>query len=110
MLEFIRPYTPDFVGWLRDFGQGAANYDANGHYARIPPIANAFSFADNPAGGAAHADPARRSASTALETGVHRALPGRRDASAPADGSAPYTDDGNCCPTTAIRACVLPGP
>ena len=51
VVEFIRPYTPDFVGWLRDFGQGAANYDANGHYARIQPIFNAFSFADNPAGG-----------------------------------------------------------
>ena len=23
VLDFIRPYTPDFVGWLRDFGQGA---------------------------------------------------------------------------------------
>ena len=51
MLEFVRPYTPDLVGWLRDFGQGAANYDANGHFARIQPIFNAFSFTDNPAGG-----------------------------------------------------------
>ncbi len=51
MLEFARPYTPDLVGWFRDFGQGAANYDANGHFARIQPIFNAFSFADNPAGG-----------------------------------------------------------
>jgi len=33
VVQFIRPYTPDFVGWLRDFGQGASNYDANGHYA-----------------------------------------------------------------------------
>src|SRR6478609_8357034 len=24
VVKFIRPYTPDFVGWLRDFGQGAA--------------------------------------------------------------------------------------
>ena len=45
------PYTPDLIGWLRDFGQGAANYDANGHYARIQPIFNAFQFTDNPAGG-----------------------------------------------------------
>ena len=58
VLEFIRPYTPEFVGWLRDFGQGAANYDANGHYARIQPIFNAFSVRRQPGGRRAHADPA----------------------------------------------------
>ena len=50
VLQFIRPYVPELVGWLRDFGQGAANYDANGHYARIQPIFNAFQFRDLPAG------------------------------------------------------------
>src|SRR5206468_3873545 len=40
VLQFIRPYTPELVGWLRDFGQGASNYDANGHFARIAPIEN----------------------------------------------------------------------
>ena len=58
MLEFARPYTPELVGWFRDFGQGAANYDANGHYARVQPIFNAFQFTDDPAGGALDADPA----------------------------------------------------
>ncbi len=38
VLEFYRPYAPELVGWFRDFGQGAATYDANGHYARIQPI------------------------------------------------------------------------
>ena len=49
VLSFIRPYTPDFVGWLRDFGQSTANYDANGHYARVQPVFNAFKYssADN---------------------------------------------------------------
>jgi phospholipid/cholesterol/gamma-HCH transport system substrate-binding protein len=51
VLNYIRPYTPDLVGWIRDFGQGAQTYDANGHYARIQPIFNVFSFADNPLGG-----------------------------------------------------------
>jgi len=51
VLEFTRPYTPEVVGWLRDFGQGASNYDANGHFARVQPIFNAFSFDENPAGG-----------------------------------------------------------
>jgi phospholipid/cholesterol/gamma-HCH transport system substrate-binding protein len=44
VLNFIRPYTPDLVGWIRDFGQTTANYDANGHYARIQPIFNAFNL------------------------------------------------------------------
>ena len=75
VLEFIRPYTPDFVGWLRDFGQGAANYDANGHFARIQPIFNAFSFADNPAGGVlTPIPPAQRF--DGLETGVVKRCPG----------------------------------
>ena len=34
VIDFLRPYSPDFIGWFRDFGQAAANYDANGHYAR----------------------------------------------------------------------------
>src|SRR3954451_2169818 len=44
VLTFLRPYTPDLVGWLRDFGEGSANYDANGHFSRIQPIFNAYSF------------------------------------------------------------------
>ena len=39
---------PELVGWFRDFGAGAANYDANGHYARIQPIFNAFQLHDMP--------------------------------------------------------------
>lgn len=38
--RFVRPYAPDLVGWLRDFSQASAGYDANGHYARIQPIIN----------------------------------------------------------------------
>jgi phospholipid/cholesterol/gamma-HCH transport system substrate-binding protein len=51
VLNYARPYTPDLVGWIRDFGQGASTYDANGHYARIQPIFNTFSFTDNALGG-----------------------------------------------------------
>jgi phospholipid/cholesterol/gamma-HCH transport system substrate-binding protein len=46
VLRFIRPYTPDLVGWFRDFGIGTSNYDANGHFARIQPIFNAFDLND----------------------------------------------------------------
>jgi phospholipid/cholesterol/gamma-HCH transport system substrate-binding protein len=105
VLEFARPYTPDLVGWFRDFGQGAANYDANGHYARIQPIFNAFQFADNPAGGVlTPIPPANRM--DGAETGVIRRCPGAAS-QPPADGSAPFTDGGalDCDPSLA-----LPGP
>jgi phospholipid/cholesterol/gamma-HCH transport system substrate-binding protein len=105
VLEFARPYTPDFVGWLRDFGQGSANYDANGHYARIQPMFNAFQFADNPAGGVlTPVPPANRM--DGVETGFIRRCPGAAT-QPPADGSAPFTDGGDldCDPSLA-----LPGP
>jgi phospholipid/cholesterol/gamma-HCH transport system substrate-binding protein len=105
VLEFARPYTPDLVGWFRDFGQGAANYDANGHFARIQPIFNAFSFGDNPAGGLLTPIPdANRF--DGLETGVIRRCPGAAT-QPPADGSAPFRDSAglDCDPSL-----VLPGP
>jgi phospholipid/cholesterol/gamma-HCH transport system substrate-binding protein len=105
VLEFARPYTPDFIGWVRDFGQGAANYDANGHYARIQPMFNAFQFTDNPAGGLlTPVPPANRM--DGVETGVVRRCPGAAT-QRPADGSAPFTDGGglDCDPSL-----VLPGP
>jgi phospholipid/cholesterol/gamma-HCH transport system substrate-binding protein len=105
VLEFARPYTPDFIGWVRDFGQGSANYDANGHYARIQPMFNAFQFADNPAGGLlSPVPPADRM--DGVETGVIRRCPGAA-IQRPADGSAPFTEGGSldCDPSL-----VLPGP
>lgn len=96
VLEFIRPYTADLVGWLRDFGQGAANYDANGHYARIQPIVNLFSFSGNvlnPIPPSAKLD--------GLQTRVVRRCPGAASQVRP-DGSNNWRDsDGklDCDPT-----------
>lgn len=96
VLEFIRPYTADLVGWLRDFGQGAANYDANGHYARIQPIVNLFSFTGNvlnPIPPSAKLD--------GLQTRVVRRCPGAASQVRP-DGSNNWRDsDGklDCDPT-----------
>jgi phospholipid/cholesterol/gamma-HCH transport system substrate-binding protein len=105
VLEFIRPYTPDLVGWFRDFGQGAASYDANGHYARIQPMFSAFSFVDNPAGGLLLPRPPQERLD-GLESGVIRRCPGAATQQ-PADDSAPFTDGGelDCDPSL-----VLPGP
>jgi phospholipid/cholesterol/gamma-HCH transport system substrate-binding protein len=106
VVKFIRPYTADFVGWLRDFGQGAANYDANGHYARIQPIFNSFTFTDNPAGGVLNAKPPGFDP-TGTTTGNNKRCPGA--ASQPnQDGTAPWRDSSgtlDCDPSA-----VLPGP
>jgi phospholipid/cholesterol/gamma-HCH transport system substrate-binding protein len=90
VLEFLRPYAPELVGWLRDFGQGASNYDANGHYARIQPIFNAFSFNEDPAGGVLTPIPPSQRFD-GLQTNRLRRCPGA--ASQPnSDGSAPWRD------------------
>jgi phospholipid/cholesterol/gamma-HCH transport system substrate-binding protein len=104
VLDFIRPYSADLVGWFRDFGQGAANYDANGHYARIQPMFNLFQFTQTPEGGLlTPQDPNDRL--SGLQTGLYRRCPGAAS-QPPPDGSAPYTDNGlDCDPRLA-----LPGP
>jgi phospholipid/cholesterol/gamma-HCH transport system substrate-binding protein len=89
VLEFYRPYAPELVGWLRDFGQGASTYDANGHYARIAPTANVFSFDDNPAGGTLTSiDPGSRL--DALQSGFMERCPGAATQVA-TDGSNDYS-------------------
>jgi len=106
VLTFIRPYTPELVGFLRDFGQGASNYDANGHYARIQPMFTPFSFTSNPAGGLlTPQSPVSRITGTSAGNVVR--CPGAAS-QPPKDGSAPWRDtDGklDCDPNL-----VLPGP
>ncbi|OJG06091.1 mce related protein [Pseudonocardia autotrophica] len=33
--EFLRPYTPELLGWMTNWNSAFANSDANGHFARI---------------------------------------------------------------------------
>jgi len=104
VLQFIRPYAPDLIGWFRDFGQSTANYDANGHFARISPIVNAFQFTDNPAGGTLTAlTPAQRQ--VGLQSGKVRRCPGATTQAA-ADGSNPYAPEGSDCDSSIVP----PGP
>jgi phospholipid/cholesterol/gamma-HCH transport system substrate-binding protein len=108
VLEFIRPYTPDLVGWFRDFGFTTAGYDANGHYARIQPIFNAFSFTDNPAGGVlTPQSPSTRL--TALGNRFVKRCPGTA-IQPQEDGSNPYLDEGRLGPEDCDPSQVLPGP
>jgi phospholipid/cholesterol/gamma-HCH transport system substrate-binding protein len=96
VIQFIRPFAPDFVMWLRDFGQAASNYDANGHFARISPMFNAFSFTDNPSGGTLiPVPPALRKAG--LNLNYFSRCPGAASQPRP-DGSNPYLDEGRLTP------------
>ena len=38
VISYARPYIPDLSAWVTKFGQVAAYYDANGHYARVQPV------------------------------------------------------------------------
>ncbi len=79
VVDTLRQYTPDLAGWFTKFGQAAAAYDANGHYARIQPMFSPFSVNDvtgllTPVDAG---EPARR-----LREAPVPPLPGRRDAAA----------------------------
>jgi phospholipid/cholesterol/gamma-HCH transport system substrate-binding protein len=104
VLEYARPYTPDFAGWLTKFGESANTYDANGHYARIQPIFNAFQFNNTPTGPVLTPNAGSRLAG--LQTGKNQRCPGGA-MQPPPDGSAPYRETPNfaCDPST-----VPPGP
>jgi phospholipid/cholesterol/gamma-HCH transport system substrate-binding protein len=90
VLKTFRPYTPDFIGWVRDFGQGASNYDANGHFARIQPIFNAYSYTPSASGGTLTPIPPSQRLD-GLQTGVVKRCPGMATQAA-TDGSSPFRD------------------
>ena len=105
VIEYIRPYSPDLTGWITKFGQAANVYDANGHYARIQPIFNAFQFGQTP-GGEVLTFAGDSSRLAGFETRQSERCPGGA-MQPPPDGSAPYreTPDFECDPST-----VPPGP
>jgi phospholipid/cholesterol/gamma-HCH transport system substrate-binding protein len=99
VLNFIRPYTPELVGWFKDFGVGTANYDANGHFARIQPVFNLFSI---------HNETSTLSPGNRLQGftyGQFKRCPGTASQN-PVDKSAPYRDSSgtlDCDPTQNIE-------
>jgi phospholipid/cholesterol/gamma-HCH transport system substrate-binding protein len=80
------PYAPDFEGFVRDFGQTTAYYDANGHYARISPVVAGFKVGANDK--LTPASP--QQGLEGLKTGELRRCPGAATQPA-ADGSSPFT-------------------
>jgi phospholipid/cholesterol/gamma-HCH transport system substrate-binding protein len=94
--SFFGPYSPDFEGLFRDFGQDLAYYDANGHYARVNPVFAGFKLGEKN-----ELNPVTPSQGLeGLKTGQLRRCPGSGTQPA-ADGSSPFTDEGklSCDPT-----------
>ena len=102
VIDFLRPYSPDLVGWFRDFGQSAANYDANGHYARVLPIFGAFQYQAGD-DSLQPVPPSQRL--NGLTSGFSRRCPGAASQPRP-DGSNPFAPGGFDCDTSD----VLSGP
>lgn len=87
---FFGPYSPDLQGFIRDFGEGSAYYDANGHYARGNPLFDSFTL-----GSGNKLTPATpQQGLEGLKTLQLRRCPGAATQAA-ADGSAPFTDNGS---------------
>jgi phospholipid/cholesterol/gamma-HCH transport system substrate-binding protein len=93
-VEFFRPYAPDIAAWITHFSQVPAYYDANGHYARVLPMFNAFRY-DEAANELTALTPAER-VSSVNPRGVKFCPGGATQPSS--DGSNPSTDDGRLGP------------
>ena len=100
VIDYARLYTPDLVGWLTKFGQVAAGYDANGHFARIQPVFSPYkldpatSLLGNLPGGGTRLRASRRATRGRCPGAPREALP---------DGSAPLQADG-CDPSATLGA------
>jgi phospholipid/cholesterol/gamma-HCH transport system substrate-binding protein len=99
VFEYVRSYTPDFASWLANYGQVAANYDANGHYARVYPMFLPGNYSN---GTLTVADPVNKF--NGFDTGNLSRCPGGIVQPAP-DGSTPVAVPGSCDPST-----TPPGP
>jgi phospholipid/cholesterol/gamma-HCH transport system substrate-binding protein len=86
VIEYARGYTPDLVGWITKFGQAAAYYDANGHYARVMPVLSPTSF-DRPNYRLVGVPPAEHL--NGFPSGSRPTCPGSATQPAP-DGSSPW--------------------
>jgi len=105
VVDFLRPYTPDFMGWLRSFGAASANYDANGHYMRVLANFGAFRY-DVGADGQPVLVPVPPSERLAgLRGDARRRCPGAASQPRP-DGSNPWLAPGGDCDPRQ----VVPGP
>jgi phospholipid/cholesterol/gamma-HCH transport system substrate-binding protein len=93
---FFGPYSPDLAGTVRSFGQAAAYYDADGHYARFSPVLPDFKLGEKNK----LTPTTPQAALETLKTGQLRRCPGGATQPA-ADGSSPFVDGEllSCDPT-----------
>jgi phospholipid/cholesterol/gamma-HCH transport system substrate-binding protein len=82
------PYSPDLQGFVRDFGQAAGYYDANGHYARATIVFDDFKLGANNT----LTPVTPQQGLEGLKTGQLRRCPGAATQPA-ADGSSPFIDN-----------------
>jgi len=47
-LNFLRPYTPEAIGWLSNWNSAFSSYDSNGHYFRVYVQGGAGTLTPNP--------------------------------------------------------------
>lgn len=87
---FFGPYAPDLEGAARNFGASAGYYDGNGNYARLSPVFDNFTLGANNT--LTPATPPQ--GLQGLRARQLRRCPGAAATPAPADGSAPFTDNG----------------
>jgi phospholipid/cholesterol/gamma-HCH transport system substrate-binding protein len=94
---YFGPYAPDLEGFVRTFGTSAGYYDANGQYARISAVFNNFKVGS----GNTLVPTTPQEGLKGLHTRELLRCPGAGATPAPADGSAPFTDEGklDCDPT-----------
>jgi phospholipid/cholesterol/gamma-HCH transport system substrate-binding protein len=106
VIEFIRPYAPDLAAWIYHFATVPGYYDANGHYARVLPIFNAFAY-DGSQNQLNPLSPGGRRQN--LVGQGNRFCPGAATQPA-ADGSNPWLDDGALGPEDCDPNARPPGP
>ena len=111
-LALLRPYTPDLLSFIGNFGAVTANYDGNGHYARVHPAAqNIFDYSTNGAAGDT-LDPIYTNAAAQfddIQFSLFRRCPGG-GAPPAADGSNPFLDGGALGPSDCDPSALPPGP
>jgi phospholipid/cholesterol/gamma-HCH transport system substrate-binding protein len=105
VISYARPYIPDLSGWLTEFGQVAAYYDANGHYARVQPVFGPTAL-DRDQYRLTGVSPADRLNSYGRDSRPD--CPGGSTQPTP-DGSAPWAVNG-CEPTATPNSEDPPGP
>jgi phospholipid/cholesterol/gamma-HCH transport system substrate-binding protein len=94
---FFGAYAPDLQGFVRTFGTSAGYYDANGQYARISAVFNNFKVGPNNT----LVPTTPQEGLQGLHTRELRRCPGAGATPSPADGSAPFADEGklDCDPS-----------